>query len=412
VKLSADRTNYYGRRALSSGSEKFRFDLLFEIPVPRPWPKGKERARYHEALEQAAFAETMGFDTVWLVEHHFLVEHSHCSSPDAFIGALSQRTNTLRLGFGVALMPGHVNHPIRVAERTATADVLSDGRVEVGTGRSSSPFQVQPFGTSMATTREEWDEAVRLLPRLWTEEDLSYRGRFWQWDEKITVVPRPIQEPHPPLWVAATQPATCALAGEKGLGLLLPAITDPDNLRLQIAAYREAAAAPIDPVAMFDNEECALFTVAFCHPDDDRARAIGGPAGVWYQNVIRRNYADDWKDVPLENVPDSYRYHAELRRTGRVAGGAWQEGRLHSADELIDSGAFAVGDPAAVIERVERYRESGGSRLICIMQLGEIRHEDLMQSIELFGRVVIPHFNADVAEATTQATRQDQVSAP
>src|SRR5579862_6786231 len=116
----------------------FKIDLLFEVEVPRPWTDGKEAQKFHEALEQAAFADAMGFDTIWLVEHHFLEEAAHSSAPDAFLGALTQRTSQCRLGFGVTLMPGRVNHPIRVAERAAVMDILSGGRLEMGTGRSSS----------------------------------------------------------------------------------------------------------------------------------------------------------------------------------------------------------------------------------------------------------------------------------
>ncbi len=370
----------------------FKFDLLVEIQVPRPWVDGKERERYHEALEQAVFADQMGFDTLWMVEHHFLTEYAHSSAPDVFIGAVSQRTERMRMGFGVTLLPGAVNHPIRVAERMATADIVTDGRVEVGTGRSSSPFQLRAFGANVATTREEWEESIRLLPRLWTETEVTHHGQSWSWDDKITVVPRPVQRPHPPLWVAATQPATCGLAGEKGVGLLLPAIADPASLKAQVDAYWSAAANPVDPVGHFNNAECALMTLALCNRDDDRARVIGGTAGVWYQNVIRKIYKDDWAGTPLEQVPDSYRYHAELRKAGKVAGGAWQDGDLHSADELIDSGAFCMGDPKAVIERVERYRAAGGTRLVCLMGIGDIRHEDVMESLELFGKEIIPHF--------------------
>ncbi|HEX3947779.1 MAG TPA: LLM class flavin-dependent oxidoreductase, partial [Acidimicrobiales bacterium] len=138
----------------------FKVDLLFEVEVPRPWDDGKEARKFHEALEQAVFADQMGFDTIWFVEHHFLEEAAHSSAPDAILGALTQRTSNCRLGFGVTLMPGKVNHPIRVAERTAVMDILSDGRLEVGTGRSSSPSQLRAVGVDVADTREEWEEAT------------------------------------------------------------------------------------------------------------------------------------------------------------------------------------------------------------------------------------------------------------
>ncbi|HEV8298737.1 MAG TPA: LLM class flavin-dependent oxidoreductase, partial [Acidimicrobiales bacterium] len=146
----------------------FGFDILFEVQVPRPWTDRKERNKFHEAVEQAVFAEQMGFDIAWFVEHHFLAEWAHSSAPEVVLGALTQRTSTIRLGHGVTLLPGAVNHPIRVAERAAMLDIMSEGRLEMGTGRSSSPYQLEAFGVDVTTTREQWQESIRLLPKLWT----------------------------------------------------------------------------------------------------------------------------------------------------------------------------------------------------------------------------------------------------
>lgn len=375
----------------------FKVDLLFEVEVPRPWAEGKERRKFHEALEQAAFADQMGFDTLWFVEHHFLEEAAHSSAPDALLGALTQRTSNCRLGLGVALMPGRINHPIRVAERAAVLDILSDGRLEMGTGRSSSPYQLRAFGVNVADTRAEWEEATRLLPSLWTEEKFSYHGRFFSWDDAITVVPRPVQRPHPPLWVASTQPDTCALAGSRGLGLLMPQLNGPDGAREGIAHYKAAVAAPSDPIGHFVNDQCALFTCAFANDDDDRARVLGGQAALWYLNCLAAIYQNDWAGEPLEAVPDSYRYHAELRRKGIMSGGTLGTGLSRTgsgdqkaADKMIDSGAFCIGSPDQVAAKIDRYRQAGADRIVCVMQLADLGHEDLMRSIELFGREVIP----------------------
>jgi alkanesulfonate monooxygenase SsuD/methylene tetrahydromethanopterin reductase-like flavin-dependent oxidoreductase (luciferase family) len=379
----------------------FKVDLLFEVEVPRPWTGRKERDRFHEALEQAAFADQMGFDTLWFVEHHFLEEAAHSSAPDAILGALTQRTSKARLGFGVTLMPGRVNHPIRVAERTAVMDILSDGRLEVGTGRSSSPYQLRAFGVDVASTREEWEEATKLLPKLWTQEKFDYQGRFFSWEDKITVVPRPVQQPHPPLWVASTQPDTCALAGQKGIGLLMPQLGGPDSAKDSIAAYKAAVADPADRIGMFTNDQCALFACAFTNDDHDKARVLGGQASMWYLNTLAAIYKNDWAGQPLESVPDSYRFHAEARRRGQISGGTLQTGISsnamkdpHAYEKMIDSGAFCVGDPKHVTDNIERYRAVGADRLVCVMQLADLRHEDLMRSIELFGSTIIPAIKA------------------
>jgi alkanesulfonate monooxygenase SsuD/methylene tetrahydromethanopterin reductase-like flavin-dependent oxidoreductase (luciferase family) len=375
----------------------FKVDLLFEVEVPRPWDEGKEQRIFHEALEQAVFADQMGFDTIWFVEHHFLEEAAHSSAPDALLGALSQRTSRARLGFGVNLMPGKVNHPIRVAERMAVMDILSGGRLEVGTGRSSSPYQLRAFGVDVATTREEWEEATKLLPQLWTREKFSYHGKFYSWDDAITVVPRPVQQPHPPLWVASTQPDTCRLAGEKGLGLLMPQLGGPESARESIAAYKEAVAHPLDPIGLVRNQECALFTCAYADDDDERGQILGGEAAMWYLQCLSAIYANDWSGQPFEDVPDSYKFHAASRAKGLVTGGTLATGvtkdamaNSDAARALIEKGAFCVGDKHRVLSTLKRYKDAGADRVVCVMQLANLRHEDLMRSIEIFGTEVLP----------------------
>ena len=114
-----------------------KFDLLYELQMPKPHDVDSEYRCYHEALEQIVLADRLGYDTVWEVEHHFLTEFAHSSAPEVFLAAVSQRTKNIRLGHGVTLLPHKFNHPIRVAERVAALDLISDGRVEFGTGRSS-----------------------------------------------------------------------------------------------------------------------------------------------------------------------------------------------------------------------------------------------------------------------------------
>lgn len=386
----------------------FKFDILFEIEVARPWDGRKERDRFHEALEQAVFAEQMGFDTIWIVEHHFLQEFAHSSAPEVLLGALAMRTTRIRIGHGVVLMLDPINHPIRVAERAATIDILSDGRLEMGTGRSSSPYQVESFGVDPNTTREQWEEGLRLLPKIWASQDMTYEGRFWSWKDKITVLPKPLQKPHPPLWVAATQPDTCRLAGELGIGLLCPAIGPPEMFRGHVKAYKDAVANPIDVAGEFVNDNVGLFTVTFCHDDDEKARYLGGSAGLWYINTVAEIYKNDWRGVPLEEVPDAYKYHAEMRRRGRGVNAATgielAENDAKSWNDLIDSGAFCVGDPAGVLEKVELYRAAGADRLVSVMQLADLRHEDLMRCIELMGTKVIPRVR-ELEDAEELATR-------
>ncbi len=284
-------------------------------------------------------------------------------------------------------------------------DILSDGRLEMGTGRSSSPYQLEAFGVDVRTSREQWEEGIKLLPQLWDSQDFSYQGVFYSWEDKVTVLPKPLQKPHPPLWVACTQPDTCALAGSKGIGLLCPAIAPPETFAAHIKSYKDAVANPVDQIGAFKNDQIGMFTVTFCHDDEEAAQNLGGPAGLWYVQTVARIYQDDWRGVPLDQVPDSYRYHAEARRRGRGANTAMGI-FIESEDQeklwrtLVENGAFCVGDPESVKKKVEGYRDAGGDRLVSVMQVADLRHEDLMRSIELMGTKVIPHIRAlEAAEA-------------
>ena len=170
-----------------------KFDLLYELQAPKPHDERSEHRCYHQALEQIELADRLGFDTVWAVEHHFLTEFAHSSAPEVFLAAASQRTKRIRLGHGVVLLPHKFNHPIRVAERVAALDLLSDGRVEFGTGRSSQ-FEQAGFGVLPDESRDMWQESLEIIPRMWTEDPFEHQGRFVQIPSR-SILPKPLQKP-------------------------------------------------------------------------------------------------------------------------------------------------------------------------------------------------------------------------
>src|SRR5215218_1072181 len=157
-----------------------RFALFYEIPVARPWGPDSERLAYQHTIEQAVAGEQHGWDAFWTVEHHFLEEYSHCSNPEVLYGAIAARTERIRLGYGVRLLPKPYNHPIRTAESVAVLDLISDGRVEFGTGRSSTRAELEGFGIDPHLTREMWSEALGHIVAAWTNETYQADGRFWR----------------------------------------------------------------------------------------------------------------------------------------------------------------------------------------------------------------------------------------
>src|SRR5207302_11382677 len=182
----------------------------YEIQVDRPL---KHRHREYEVFDQVldlvVLVEEMGFTNFWTVEHHFQPGYSHSSAPEVLYGAVSQRTKKIRIGHAVVLLPFPYNHPVRIAERVATLDILSHGRVEVGTGRSATVQELGGFGIPPEETRARWEEALRILLTIWTSADgtFSYKGRYFDIPER-TVVPMPIQQPYPPIWMASSNDAS------------------------------------------------------------------------------------------------------------------------------------------------------------------------------------------------------------
>src|SRR5881227_4429466 len=182
-----------------------RFGLFYEHQLPRPWSEGAEERLLSDALEQVELADRSGFHCAWEVEHHFLEEYSHSSAPEVFLGAASQRTKRIRLGHGVVQLP--TNHPIRVAERVATLDLLTGGRVELGLGEAQGPVELHPFGARVREKREVWEEAVQAIVPAFTKHKWECHGQHFNFPAR-NVIPKPFQKPHPPLWVACSNIAT------------------------------------------------------------------------------------------------------------------------------------------------------------------------------------------------------------
>ena len=189
-----------------------KFGVFFELSVPTPVSRAGEQQAYANALEQAVLADELGFDFVWAVEHHFLEGYSHCSSPEVFLTAVAARTSRIRVGHGAVVCVPEMNHPVRVAERAAALDILSGGRLELGTARSSTWTELGGFGTDPDLTKKTWDEYVRIIPQMWTQDRFSFDGLSCHVPER-NVLPKPMQDPHPPMWVTVTTPGHRARRG-------------------------------------------------------------------------------------------------------------------------------------------------------------------------------------------------------
>ena len=354
-----------------------KFGLMYEIQIPEPHYPGIEQERYGQVLAQVDLADEVGFEYFWTVEHHFLREFSHCSAPEVLYGAISQRTKRIRIGHAVALLPSQYNHPVRVAERAAVLDILSDGRMELGTGRSTTLIEMDGFEVDPEQTRAQWNEAIGMIPRMWTEDPFSHQGEFFNIPER-SVIPKPVQQPHPPLWVACSQPDSFRSAGEQGLGVLCFNLGGYAQMEERVAAYREAVQ-HANPVGAFVNNQVAALCIVHCGEDGEEARRVAGPEGAWFVQMAENLYAP-WAG---RQVPDSYKFAVDAIQTERAD---------KTAEDHIASGAFAMGTPDEVIEVMKKYQEAGVDQVLCFVQPGNLSHTRIMDSIKLMGRHVIPYF--------------------
>jgi alkanesulfonate monooxygenase SsuD/methylene tetrahydromethanopterin reductase-like flavin-dependent oxidoreductase (luciferase family) len=357
-----------------------QFGMLYEIQVPRPWQARSEYDAYQQVVAQVQLAETVGFESCWTVEHHFLSEYSHCSAPEVLYGYLAAKTSRLRLGHGVVLLPFPYNHPIRVAERVATLDLLSNGRVEFGTGRSGTLIELDGFGIPLEESRARWEEALDMIPKIWMQETFSYQGTYFQIPERI-VVPKPLQKPHPPIWMAATSSESHEIAGRKGIGLLsLTTLLTPEDVLSRIKRYRDALH-DAQPVGGVRNSRVAMLQVVHCAPTMQEARTNAETSVMRFHEQV----FEFSRPFLRENIPQSYRYLQGIQKV---------DIRKITFDYLHDNGMIIVGDPAHCIERLKVYRQAGVDLILCLMQLYTIPHEKILESIRLFGSQVIPYFQS------------------
>jgi alkanesulfonate monooxygenase SsuD/methylene tetrahydromethanopterin reductase-like flavin-dependent oxidoreductase (luciferase family) len=366
-----------------------KFAMFYEIPVAKPWTPGKEHEAYKNTIEQVKLGDRMGFHSFWTVEHHFLDEYSHCSNPEVLYGHIAAVTQNLRIGYGVRLLPKPYNHPVRTAESVATLDLISDGRVEFGTGRSSTRTEIEGFGIDPRETRAMWDEALRHIVGIWTNDEYEFDGNYWSMPRR-NVHPKPLQQPHPPIWGATSSLEGHYEIGSRGLGLLSFTVgSPPEELEPRIANYRRGIAECKEPVGKFVNDRAATFTMVHCADTNERARAEAEESFVWYPKTAGRSIAAlaEWMQDRGQDL-GNYNYAGEALKGERS--GFFDHLTM---DYLYDSGAGLVGDPDRCIELCRRYEAVGCELLFCLLNPYNISHEAVMHSIELLGKHVIPEFD-------------------
>jgi alkanesulfonate monooxygenase SsuD/methylene tetrahydromethanopterin reductase-like flavin-dependent oxidoreductase (luciferase family) len=386
-----------------------KFGIFLEMQMPRPWDDGTEHRVLHEVLEQVELADRLGIQYAWEVEHHFLEEYSHSSAPEVFLAAASQRTSRIRLGHGIVQLPSKVNHPARVAERIATLDLLSDGRVDLGTGEGTGAVEPAGFGVDYATKREQWRESLDAITRMFVEEPFrGYEGRWLQMPER-NVVPKPYQKPHPPLWVAAPRPEVIPVAAQHGLGALcFSMLIEPEQARDWVDGYYAVLESDdCVPAGFSVNPELAVVTGLMCHENEQTAldRGLEGAHFLAFSLSHYYNHGDThahgksrlWDAFERDRAAVGF---DRARFNGSSSPLAATYDRKNSYAQR-----GAIGTPDQIREFLRRYEDAGCDQVILFSQVGHNRHEDICESLELFGRTVLPEF-AERDEANAERKRE------
>ncbi|HTJ42362.1 MAG TPA: LLM class flavin-dependent oxidoreductase [Kofleriaceae bacterium] len=354
-----------------------KFSLFYEMQLADP-TRASEAQLFRDSVAQVELADALGYHAVWEVEHHGLFEYSHSSAPEIFLAFCAARTKRIRLGHGVTLTPYRYNHPIRIAERIATLDILSGGRVNWGSGKSSSLVEQHAFENDVSQLHAQWLEALDMIPRMWRDDVFSYKGRFFD-IPPTQIVPKPVQDPHPPIFAACSKPESAEQVGALGIGALNFAIGNDEYLGKKVAGYRKAfASSPETHYAKTNHFACT--PVALCLDDDRAACAAGFRGAAFFAGALATYYLSGKRPtgrLPIQRDP--------LREQDLDAAMQFRMAQNTLAMNVI-------GDPAHCREIVSRYVKAGVDELILVMQTGTVPHELILRSIRTFAENVMPHF--------------------
>ncbi len=370
-----------------------KFGGFYEHQLPRPWSAESEHKLLKNALEQVELSDRGGYDYIWATEHHFLEEYAHSSAPEVFLAACTQRTKNVRIGHGIVQMPPNINHPARVAERVATLDLISDGRVEYGAGAGATETELGGFHVPQAVKKDMMLEGLRAVVRMFVEDPFGgFEGKYVQVPPR-NVVPKPLQKPHPPLWLACSNRTSILQAARLGVGALTFSFVSPDEASQWVKDYYATFENECVPVGYAVNPQFAITCPFLCDRDEQRMAQLGAESygffiyGLGHYSFFGEHEPgvtdiwDEFKNRPHEFAPP--------------------EGRIQDC----------VGTPDMIRTRLREFEQVGIDQVICLSQAGKVPHELLCSSIELFTKEVLPEFKErDEKCARTRAERHARLS--
>ncbi|MEY9844981.1 alkanesulfonate monooxygenase SsuD/methylene tetrahydromethanopterin reductase-like flavin-dependent oxidoreductase (luciferase family) [Streptacidiphilus sp. BW17] len=368
-----------------------KFSMIFEAQLAHPTPE-REHALLHDCVDQAVLAEEVGFDRIWAVEHHSLLRYAHVSASEIFLSWVAARTSRIRIGHGVVTMPFGYQHPLRVAERSAMLDALSGGRVDIGAGRGATTQEMAMFDVRAEDTYPQVEEALQIVAAAWRKEQFEWHGSIDIGPG--AVLPRPVQLPHPPLFMACSKHDTLRTAAEYGVGALVLGFAGADDVREMRAVYDAALAARDGSrlVSSEVNDHFAALCPTVVLDDAEEAYRAGTRGQRFFAESIAQWYGGG--PAPVED-PEPDTDHAAAMASHREELVA----KLHEARVPVRpsaTGTFnvdhAYGTAETAVAYVERLADIGVDEVICLIQMGTVPQSACLETIRQWGEHVIPRF--------------------
>ena len=371
-----------------------KFGVFYELQLPKPWNEGDEARLFHEALEQIVLADKLGYDHAWEVEHHFLDEYSHSSAPEVFLAAAASVTKNIRLGHGIRQVIPNYNHPARTAEGLATLDIMSNGRVEFGIGEGATRLELGGFNIPAKEKRAMAIEAGEQIANMMVLDPYpGFEGKYFSMPCR-NVLPKPVQNPHPPMWMACTNRDTIKVAASLGVGALAFSFLDPEEAHHWSEIYYGIIKSEeCRPIGHSVNANIAMVSNFSLHHDREEAIRRGHEGFEFFGYALNALVAHD--TVPGRTDMWGDYIKARGNRTQEVI----------DAAKRADAIATGIGTPDDMRAHLRAFQNAGVDQVIFMQQAGRNRHEHICESLELFAKEVMPEFKAEVAarEAKKQA---------
>lgn len=358
-----------------------RFGVFYEMQLPRPWEAGDEHKLFHEALEQVVLADRLGFDYAWEVEHHFLDEYSHSSSPEVFLAAAAARTERIRLGHGIRQVIPNYNHPARTAEGLGTLDIISHGRVDFGIGEGATRLELGGFGIKAKEKRAMAIEAAGAIADMMVMEPYpGFEGEYFSMPCR-NVLPKPVQTPHPPMWMACTNRDTIRVAAQLGIGALAFSFVDPEEAKHWADIYYGIIKSEeCVPLGHSVNANIAMVSNFSLHHDRAEAIRRGHEGFEFFGYALNALVAHD-------TVPGRTNLWGEyLKQRGD------RTEEVVAASEGVEGLATGIGTPDDMRRHLHAFEDAGVDQVIFMQQAGRNRHEHICESLQLFADELMDEF--------------------